>query len=94
MGDSMEDSAKKSREQLKTTEMSIADVAGMPEDVFGMLHKYGTYNIQPTADSDNEFPEIAQGIPPEKTHREVDPRLNEPMGYQRYDGRINKKGKK
>ena len=82
-GDSMKREEKSTKEKLATAEMSVADVLGMPEDVFGMLHKYGTYNIQPTADSDNEFPEIAQGIPPEKTHREVDPRLNEPMGYQR-----------
>lgn len=79
----MKNSDEKAREQFKTTEMAVAEVEGMPEDVFGMLHKYGTYNIQPTADSDNEFPEIAQGIPPEKTHREVDPHLNEPMGYKR-----------
>ena len=28
-----------------------------------MVNKYGTYNIQPTADAGNEFPAIAQGIP-------------------------------
>lgn len=28
-----------------------------------LVNKYGTYNIQPTADAGNEFPAIAQGIP-------------------------------
>ena len=28
-----------------------------------ILNKYGTYNIQPTADTENEFPHISQGIP-------------------------------
>ena len=54
--------------------MSVAEVPDMPEDTFDMLHKYGTYNIQPTADTENEFPEIAQGIVPQKTHREVNPK--------------------
>ena len=34
---------------------------GEPETAFDMVNKYGTYEIQPTADTDNEFPTIAQG---------------------------------
>ena len=34
----------------------------IPEDSFDMANKYGTYNIQPTNDTDNTFPAIAQGI--------------------------------
>ena len=79
----MRDSENKAIEQMRTTEMALAEIAGMPEDAFAMLHKYGTYNIQPTAESGNEFPEIAQGITPQKTHREINPHLNEPMGYMR-----------
>lgn len=30
------------------------------ETAFDMVNKYGTYNIQPTADTDNEYPAIAQ----------------------------------
>lgn len=30
------------------------------ESAFDMVNKYGTYNIQPTADTENEFPAIAQ----------------------------------
>ena len=36
---------------------------GQPEDCNDLINKYGTYNIQPTADSDNTFPLIAPGLP-------------------------------
>lgn len=36
-------------------------VHSQPEDCFELINKYGTYNIQPTAESDNRFPKIAQG---------------------------------
>lgn len=42
---------------------SVAGISGQPETIFDLLNKYGTYNIQPTADNENEFPEIAQGLP-------------------------------
>lgn len=32
-----------------------------PENCAELLHKYGTYEIQPTAATENEFPQIAQG---------------------------------
>ena len=32
-------------------------------DAEDVVNKYGTYNIQPTADTKNLFPEIAQGLP-------------------------------
>lgn len=42
---------------------SAASVTGEPEDVFDMVNKYGTYNIQPTAQTENSFPCISQGLP-------------------------------
>ena len=36
---------------------------GQPEDCFDLVNQYGTYNIQPTADTENFFPAIAQGLP-------------------------------
>ena len=36
---------------------------GQPESCDDLINKYGTYNIQPTADSDNTFPLIAPGLP-------------------------------
>lgn len=32
------------------------------DDAFDMVNKYGTYNIQPTNNTDNTFPAIAQGM--------------------------------
>ena len=34
-----------------------------PSDCFELINKYGTHNIQPTADTANPFPAIAQGLP-------------------------------
>ncbi len=62
-----------------TTAFGVEAVQGMPTDTYELLHKYGTYEIQPTADSDNEFPEIAQGLPKAKQHKELEPDLNEPF---------------
>ena len=36
---------------------------GQPDDCFDMVNQYGTYNIQKTADTDNAYPAIAQGMP-------------------------------
>ena len=38
-------------------------VFGQPEACDELLHKYGTYEIQPTNDSENAFPKISQGLP-------------------------------
>ena len=42
-------------------EISSNSVVGQPENVFELINKYGTYEIQPTDDSDNKFPTISQG---------------------------------
>ena len=36
---------------------------GDPLDAEDMVNKFGTYNIQPTADTKNLFPQISQGLP-------------------------------
>ncbi len=33
-----------------------------PETAYEMINKYGTYNIQPTADTSNNYPAIAHGL--------------------------------
>ncbi len=38
------------------------NVQGPAQDSFEQVNKYGTYNIQPTGDMENEFPCIAQGL--------------------------------
>lgn len=39
------------------------DFSGEPESCFDLVNQYGTYNIQKTADTENEYPAIAQGLP-------------------------------
>ena len=34
-----------------------------PENVYEQVNKYGTYEIQPTAQAGNEYQAIAQGMP-------------------------------
>lgn len=43
------------------TELSAKNFTRKPETVDEMLNSYGTYNIQPTAINENDFPAIAQG---------------------------------
>ena len=46
-----------------TDAVKTRPVFGTPADCSDLINKYGTYNIQPTADSDNLFPMIAPGLP-------------------------------
>jgi hypothetical protein len=54
---------KKSKEKADLSTPSVNSVMGQPETAFELINKYGTYNIQPTADTPNDFPAIAQGTP-------------------------------
>lgn len=47
-------------------EPSSTPIHGQPNTAFEMVNKYGTYEIQPTADSENAYPMIAQGTPAPK----------------------------
>ena len=47
-------------------------VVSQPETAFELVNKYGTYEIQPTADSDNDFPKIAQGLPKKQKRNNED----------------------
>ena len=58
IGDFMKD---KHDEHIHSTP-SINSVMGQPETAFEMINKYGTYNIQPTADTRNTFPAISHGL--------------------------------
>ncbi len=48
------------KKNIKETISSNA-VLGNPENVYEQLNRYGTYEIQPTADTQNQYPCIAQG---------------------------------
>lgn len=59
------------RNQQSDTPLSLQGIGGQPETAEELVNKYGTYEIQPTADSENAFPAIAQGLAKEeqKKHR-------------------------
>ncbi len=52
-----------SKSKKFNTEISATPVLSQPKTCFEQINKYGTYEIQPTTDSDNKYPEIAQGLP-------------------------------
>lgn len=52
---------KKNNNDMKT--LSADAINSQPETAFELINKYGTYEIQPTNDSDHDFPKIAQGLP-------------------------------
>ena len=43
-------------------EISVTSIPDDPETPLEMVNKYGTYEIQPTAATPNEYPAIAQGF--------------------------------
>ena len=43
------------------TSISSNNYNGETLDSFDLINKYGTYNIQPTCDTDEDYPQIAQG---------------------------------
>ena len=42
---------------------SVQQIPGQPESAWELINRYGTYEVQPSNDSENEFPAIAQGLP-------------------------------
>ncbi len=49
--------------QNNETPKSLQNIGAQPETAEELVTKYGTYEIQPTADSTNLFPTIAQELP-------------------------------
>ncbi len=52
----------KTKKPDKDTEMCIENQCRPPETAEEMVNCFGTYEIQPTADTDNQYPAIAQGF--------------------------------
>ena len=49
--------------KIKISDMSNPHTTdGEPDTAFDMVNFYGTYEIQPTADTPNTYPAIAQGF--------------------------------
>ncbi len=54
----------KNTKNLKDKSTSSAnDYSKAPFSSFDLVNKYGRCNVQATADTDNPFPHIAQGLP-------------------------------
>lgn len=55
------------------SEPSVKAIYDDPVTSFEMVNKYGTYEIQPTADTTKDYPKIAQGLPKkEKEHHKTE----------------------
>ncbi|MCQ2470752.1 MAG: hypothetical protein MJ147_01795 [Clostridia bacterium] len=67
---------KKDEHEIQDTP-SVAGISGQPETIFELLNKYGTYNIQPTADNENDYPKIAQGLPEEEAEKAKEKKFGE-----------------
>lgn len=65
------------KESHKQLEEGVTYIPDNPETPFEMINKYGTYEIQPTAETADSFPTIAQGLPKKRNKPSVKP------GYQR-----------
>lgn len=53
---------KRRKKRLPVNDISSEPFGGMPETAFEMVNRYGTYEIQATADTENMYPAIAQGF--------------------------------
>lgn len=54
---------KKRNRYIRSDTVSAQNISNQGVECFDLINKYGTYNIQPTADTKNLFPAIAQGLP-------------------------------
>lgn len=63
---------KKRKDEDIQIEIAVNSIVSQPETVYELINKYGTYEIQPTAESDNDFPKIAQGLPKQESRKIVD----------------------
>lgn len=82
----MDKHAQNERENKFSVPIDIAATAWdrTPDTSEEMVNAYGTYEIQPTSDTDYPFPAISQGLPseevehrPEHFHEGLVPKLNE-----------------
>ena len=64
---------KKTKKENRNLEIPVNNIVSQPQhSVYELINKYGTYEIQPTCDSDNDFPKIAQGLPKQENRKVVD----------------------
>ena len=67
------DKEKKERKHCPLPDAPFTDpIFGQPESCADLVNKYGTYNIQPTADTENVFPLIGHGLPKQWENMHLD----------------------
>ncbi|MBE6749579.1 MAG: hypothetical protein E7560_00250 [Ruminococcaceae bacterium] len=67
------------KKQKFPKEPSVFAPADLPETAEAMVNKYGTYEIQSTAETENQYPAIAQGFNKKIIETNCDnPRKNPP----------------
>lgn len=64
-------SKKSQKDSIKPIdELSVRNAGSLPDTAFDMVNRYGTYEIQATADTRNQYPCIAQGYNPKIKKRD------------------------
>jgi len=60
----------KREKKWESLEISATPTGGLPDTAYEMVTNYGTYEIQATADTANQYPAIAQGYNPKIKKRD------------------------
>ena len=63
---------KKSNKKKIYTENSVLPLSDLPETAEEMVNRYGTYEIQSTASTNNQYPCIAQGFNKKQIRRDCE----------------------
>lgn len=66
----------KNQNKRASVEVSSTPTGGLPNTAYEMVTNYGTYEIQATADTKNQYPAIAQGYNPKIKKRDCQNRHN------------------
>ncbi len=67
----MDKKSKKTSEKIFPETPSMSAVNSDPDDVSELINSFGTYNIQPTNASADNYPAISQGLDKERKEKSV-----------------------
>lgn len=66
----------KNEKKKSTITPSLHRDIGIPETAFDMINRFGTYEIQATAETENQYPAIAQGFNKKQIETDCDTDLD------------------
>ncbi len=66
----------KSKKKKSTITPSLHRDIGLPQTAFDMINRYGTYEIQATAETENQYPAIAQSFNKKQIETDCDTDLD------------------